>query len=183
MDKKRMIPNSLEEVGDPKELPEGMIANNFLEQGFKGFDENSRAESQESNNSIQSMSISHKKLNKLLKGDEKDGGVSPEAYQEALQILKDNIESTKVKKEESKKKLQRKKKEKKELEEYNKEWDQRIEDLVMINDNDRETILNLTKEMDRLKNHQKVVRNKLKNKKPGTKIEIEGKFEIRVRSI
>lgn len=116
--------------------------------------------------------VSNDHINRILDADDND--LTPEIYAQTLQDLKNAIENVSIKKEENKEKLEHETEVKNNLDQQKKLLEERIEEVVLINDQDRELILKQTKEMDRLRNHYKKTIDIVKSRKPGSKIKLDG---------
>ena len=117
--------------------------------------------------------VSHEDINNLVEADET---IIPEmVYSDAIRRLKTVLEKVEGRKDNNLKDLQSLAEKKKMLMSQKKALQSEIDEIVQVNDEDRETIIQNTKMLDKVKVTAEQVRRAKKKAKPGEKLNIKSK--------
>ena len=118
--------------------------------------------------------ITHDGINQFLEFD--SGTISHEAYVEAAKRLYATIEVSEQRSDHNHDQLNQQRITQKQLLGAKKALQKEINELVSINDDDRETIIQQTKQLDTVKAQAKKMKKAMANSKPGEEVEFESKF-------
>lgn len=172
---------------------------NLIRQGKKSGKNHSRGEFSHAKITLQTKGASKKKkvpgwvtgdktitnesINQLLEIPESQ--LSRQILYQASEKLLSSVQASEIKKSQNQYALLEQKAAQKEISDKNKSIQSQVDDMIAINDNDRETIIQQTKQLDSLRSKAKQLANAHANLKPGEQVSFISKISspLKLRSL